>query len=122
MKTPTNDVVCKALFARAAGQGRGPLLFGAYIWSVDDYLRVDELPGGRGYADLAFVPRPGSKLPPLVVELKWDRPVDAAIGQIRARNYPAALAGLAGECVLVGITYREGTDEHGCTIERVALG
>ena len=94
----------------------------AYIWSVDDYLRVDELPGSRGHADVAFIPKPGSALPPLVVELKWDKPVDAAIGQIRARDYPAALSGLSGECVLVGITYREGTDEHECTIERVALG
>lgn len=94
----------------------------AYIWSVDDYLRVDELPGGRGHADVAFIPKPGSALPPLVVELKWDKPVDAAISQIRARDYPAALSGLSGECVLVGITYREGTDEHECTIERVALG
>ena len=94
----------------------------AYIWSVDDYLRVDELPGGRGYADLAFVPKPGSALPPMVVELKRDKCADAAIGQIRARDYPAALAGLGGECVLVGVTYRESTDEHECTIERVALG
>ena len=94
----------------------------AYIWSVDDYLRVDELPGGRGYADLAFVPKSGSKLPPLVVELKWDKDADAAIDQIRAHDYPAALAGLSGECVLVGITYREGTDEHECTIEHVELG
>ena len=94
----------------------------AYIWSVDDYLRVDELPGGRGYADLAFVPKSDSKLPPLVVELKWDKVADAAIDQIRAHDYPAALAGLSGECVLVGITYREGADEHECTIERVELG
>lgn len=93
----------------------------AFIWSVDDYLQVDELGGGRGYADLAFIPKPGSKLPPMVVELKWDKPVGAAIDQIRERNYPAALASLAGECVLVGITYREGTDEHECRIERIAL-
>ena len=93
----------------------------AYIWSVDDYLRVDELPGGRGYADLAFVPKPGSALPPLVVELKWDRPVESALEQVRERNYPSALSGLAGECVLVGVTYREGTDEHVCRLERVTL-
>ena len=93
----------------------------AYIWSVDDYLRVDELPGGRGYADLVFLPKPGSKLPPMVVELKRDGGPDAALGQIRRRNYPAALAGLGGECVLVGISYREGTDEHTCTIERIEL-
>lgn len=93
----------------------------AYIWSVDDYLRVDELPGGRGYADLAFVPKPGSKLPPMLVELKWDRGADAAIDQIHARSYPAAFAELSGECVLAGVTYREGTDEHECRIERVEL-
>lgn len=93
----------------------------AFIWSIDDYLRVDELAGGRGYADLAFVPRPGSSLPPMLVELKWNRSVDSALDQVRQRNYPAALAGLAGECVLVGITYREGTDAHECSIERVAL-
>jgi hypothetical protein len=94
----------------------------AYIWSVDDYLRVDELPGGRGHADLAFIPKTGSALPPLVVELKRDKVADAAIGQIRTRDYPAALAGLGGECVLVGITYREDTNEHECRIDRVELG
>lgn len=77
--------------------------------------------GGRGCADDAFVPKPGSKLPPMVVELKWDKGADAALDQIRRHNYPAALSGLGGECVLVGITYHEGTDEHGCRIERVAL-
>lgn len=93
----------------------------AYIWSVDDYLRVDELGGGRGYADVVYIPKPASPLPPLVVELKWDKPTDAALDQIYARNYPAALAGLVGECVLVGITYHEGSDEHECRIDRVRL-
>lgn len=93
----------------------------AFIWSVDDYLRVDELGGGHGYADLAFLPKPDSKLPPMVVELKWDRTADTAIEQIRHRTYPAALAGLSGECVLVGVTYREDSDEHECRIERVTL-
>lgn len=94
----------------------------AYIWSIDDYLRVDELPGGRGYADVVYIPKPSSSLPPMVVELKWDKPVDAALAQIRKRNYPEVLQGLTGECVLVGITYHEGSDEHECVIERVSLG
>lgn len=93
----------------------------AYIWSIDDYLRVDELPGGRGYADVAFIPKPGSPLPPLVVELKWNKPADSALSQIRTRNYPAALQGLAGECLLVGITYDDRTSDHFCEIERVKL-
>ncbi len=45
-------------------------------------------------------------------------------GQRRRRHRPDTHtrlpAGLCGECVLVGITYREGTDEHECTIERVS--
>ena len=93
----------------------------AYIWSVDDYLRVDELTGGRGYADVVYIPKPGSTLPPMVVELKWDKPVESALDQIRRRDYPAGLAGLGDECVLVGVTYHEGTDEHECCIERVEL-
>lgn len=93
----------------------------AFIWSIDDYLRVDELGGGRGYADVAFIPKPGSRLPPMVVELKWEEPVSTALNQIRKRNYPTALAALDGECVLVGITYHKGTDEHECRIERITL-
>ncbi len=93
----------------------------AYIWSVDDYLRVDELPGGRGFADLAFIPKPTSDLPPLIVELKWDQAATAAIEQIRERNYQAPLKGLTGECVLVGVTYRDRCDTHECRIERVRL-
>lgn len=93
----------------------------AYIWSVDDYLRIDELPGGRGYADLAFIPKPGSALPPMVVELKWNKPATAAIDQIRARDYPAALRGFSDACLLVGVTYDEETCAHSCEIERFTL-
>ena len=93
----------------------------AFIWSIDDYLRVDELPGGRGYADVVYIPRSGSPLPPMVVELKRDEPVDAAISQIHQRNYPEVLRGLTGECVLVGVTYHEGSTEHECRIERIRL-
>ena len=58
----------------------------------------------------------------MVVELKWDKPVESAIVQVEERNYPVALAGLTGECVLVGVTYHEGTDVHECEIRRVRLG
>ena len=93
----------------------------AFIWAIDDYLRIDELPGGRGFADLAFIPKPKSGKIPLIIELKWDKPVDAAIAQIRSRNYPAALGELQGECLLVGITYEPDTTKHTCTIERIQL-
>ena len=117
---------------RAHGSAAGPRYYNdkqalraavklAYIWAIDDYLRVDELPGGRGFADVVFIPKPGSALAPMVVELKWDKPADAAIEQVKARNYPAALLGLRGECLLVGITYDASTTGHACKIERIRL-
>ncbi|MBQ9068106.1 MAG: hypothetical protein IJ131_03455 [Eggerthellaceae bacterium] len=93
----------------------------AYLAGIDDYLRIDELPGGKGFADVVFVPKPGSALLPLVVELKWDQPAGAALDQIRARNYPAALANLEGDCVLAGITYNSETKEHSCVVERIQI-
>ena len=93
----------------------------ACIWSIDDYLRLDELPGERGCADVAFVPKPGSLLPPMLVQLKWNKPVESALEQAKRRNYPAALSGLLGECVLAGITYQEGSDRHERQIKQVDL-
>ena len=93
----------------------------AYLSAMDDYLRVDELPGGKGYADVVYVPKRGSALPAMVVELKWDRPANTALDQIRDRNYPAAFSGLSGECVLVGITYDPNTKVHSCAIDRMNL-
>ncbi len=38
---------------------------------------------------------------------------------IRARNYPAVLAGWGGDTLLVGVTYDANTKAHACTIERL---
>ncbi len=91
----------------------------AYLSAMEEYLRVEEMPGGRGFADVAYIPKKGSPMPLLLVELKWDRPVRAAIDQIRARNYPAALADWGGDVLLVGVTYDPRTKEHACRIERL---
>ncbi|MBQ9000731.1 MAG: hypothetical protein IJ087_02630, partial [Eggerthellaceae bacterium] len=64
----------------------------------------------------------GSALPPMLVELKWNKPVEAALAQARRREYPAALSGLGGEVVLVGVTYDGETCEHRCEIGRASLG
>ena len=42
----------------------------AYIAAVDQYLKVEELPSGRGIADVVYLPKRKSMLPALVVELK----------------------------------------------------
>ena len=56
--------------------------------------------------------------PALVVELKWDKSVKAALDQIKDRKYPESVACYAGELLLVGINYDEKTKKHECWIEK----
>ena len=91
----------------------------AFYTARDHYITISELPGGKGYADLVFIPKRGSAKPLLVVELKWDKPVHAAIDQILARNYPQAVADFGGRILLVGITYRVRGRHHICRIEEL---
>lgn len=89
----------------------------AYITCVDQYLRLEELPSGKGIADVVFVPKKRSPLPAMIIELKWDRSESAAIQQIKDNNYPSALKDYGGELLLVGINYSETTKKHTCRIE-----
>jgi hypothetical protein len=89
----------------------------AYIAATDHYATVEELPSGRGLADVVYLPRRGDPAPALVVELKWDRSPEAAIAQVRERDYPAALRDWGGPILLVGITYDRKSKRHVCRIE-----
>ena len=91
----------------------------AYIAAVDQYLKVEELPSGKGIADVVYLPKRKSMLPALVIELKWNKSSEGAIRQIKERNYPAILKDYGGEVVLVGISYEEKKKAHSCVIERV---
>lgn len=91
----------------------------AYITCVDQYLRIEELPSGKGIADVVFLPKKKSDLPALVVELEWNKGGDAAIKQIEDREYPHLLKDYCGEIVLVGINYDERKKNHECRIERI---
>lgn len=94
----------------------------AYIVCVDYYLKVEEIPTGKGIADVVFIPKRDTSLPAMIVELKWNESSESAIEQIRERNYPAVLTGYIGEIVLVGINYDEKTKNHSCKIERIEIG
>lgn len=91
----------------------------AYIVCIDRYMKVEELPSGKGLADVVYIPKIDTALPALVVELKWDETANAAINQIKKNNYPAILANHCGEIVLAGISYNSKTNEHTCKIERI---
>ena len=42
----------------------------AYIVCIDYYLKVEELPTGKGIADVVFIPKRDTVLPAMIVELK----------------------------------------------------
>ncbi|MDE7253392.1 MAG: ATP-binding protein [Acetatifactor sp.] len=91
----------------------------AYIAAIDQYLKVEELPSGKGIADVVYLPKRKSVLPALVIELKWNQSSEGAIQQVKERNYPAVLKDYGGEVVIVGINYDAKTKEHSCVIEKV---
>ncbi len=93
----------------------------AYYSARKDYKLIRELPAGKGYADIVFLPLPYTNKPAMVVELKYDRSVSAAIQQIKDRKYIQALEGYTGEILLVGVNYNKdnANKPHSCVIERV---
>ena len=66
-----------------------------------------------------FVPKTEylNEYPALVVELKWNKSADAAIQQIKDRNYPQSLLQYTGKILLVGINYDKKTKLHECVIQ-----
>ena len=90
----------------------------AYYYARNDYHIHREYMTGEGYADLVLIPRKNVSSPALIIELKYDKSTQAAISQIKARNYPQAVAGYTGDILLVGINYDKNTKQHECQIER----
>ena len=91
----------------------------ALISAVTYYHQpIREFPCGKGFADIVYLPLSNHpNRPVIVVELKWDKSADAAISQIKKKQYPESLKGYAGEILLVGIDYDKKTKEHSCQIE-----
>lgn len=92
----------------------------AYYSARKDYRLIRELPSGRGFADIVFLPLPASGKPALIMELKYNKSAETAIQQIRDRHYPHALNGYSGEILLVGVSYDKGKNSpHNCVIEKL---
>lgn len=89
-----------------------------YLSAIDDYVSIQELPTGKGYADIALIPRLGGSKSAVVVELKWNKTERSAIDQIKKRNYPDVLKRFTENILLVGISYDEKTKLHFCMIEK----
>lgn len=91
----------------------------AYYSAKKNYTIVREMPAGKGFADLVFVPDKNCSRPAMIVELKWDKTAETALDQIRRQNYAACLDRYMGEILLVGVNYDKESKEQVCRIERV---
>ncbi len=89
----------------------------AYYAAISFYNIHREMPAGKGFADMVFVPLRNSTRPAIVVELKYDKTVKAAIDQIKKKNYPECLKGVSNKILLVGINYDKAEGEHEVVIE-----
>ena len=82
------------------------------------YHVIREFPTGKGFADIVLLPKRGVNKPAIVVELKFNKDVKAAIDQIHDNQYPGRLKDFYGDLILVGISYDK-KKAHDCAIEIV---
>ena len=90
----------------------------AYYVAQKDYTLIRECPAGKGFADIAFIPRKNRDKPALIVELKWNRSAGGAIEQIKDKHYMGALETYMDNLLLVGICYDKQSKRHECMIEK----
>lgn len=93
----------------------------AYLSALQYYFKpVREMPAGRGFADLLFIPkREFPDLPAMILELKWDKSAESAIKQIKEKKYSSIFDSCQQDVLLVGINYDKKTKIHSCVIEHL---
>ncbi|MCD8149313.1 MAG: ATP-binding protein [Clostridiales bacterium] len=92
----------------------------AYYTARNYYEIIRELPAGKGFADLAFLPRRNTDKPALLIELKYEKTADSAIRQISEKRYDGELKKHFGNLLLVGINYEKNKNgkRHTCVIKK----
>ncbi|MCD8205271.1 MAG: PD-(D/E)XK nuclease domain-containing protein [Clostridia bacterium] len=87
----------------------------AYIAAQSEYGIESEAQAGKGYADLIFMPYTTGERLPMVVELKYNKTADEAIGQIEKRHYVKYFDKFSykGDILFVGINYDSGKGKDG---------
>ena len=89
----------------------------AYLAARNQYRVEREEKSGKGFADFIFHPRQ-KKLPGIILELKADDTPEAAIAQIKGKEYCEKLRKEKVEQILAfGISYDTNKKEHQCVIE-----
>ena len=59
----------------------------AYIVCEDRYTKIEELPSGRGIADVVYLPDQGERLPALQIELKDTERFNLIVFAIKAQHF-----------------------------------
>lgn len=88
-----------------------------YLYARKDYLIERESKSGKGYCDYLFLPKKYGK-PAIVLELKVNDTCEAAISQIKDKNYTEKAKQSASQVLLVGISYDKSSKRHRCIIEK----
>jgi len=90
----------------------------AYYTARNKYYVVQELPTGKGFADIALIPfEPGC--PAIIIELKVDGSAGMALSQIRDQKYDTIFHNYRGEVIFAGVNYNKATKLHQCRIDRL---
>lgn len=90
----------------------------AYLSARNQYRIEREEKSGKGYVDFIFYPR-RKNLPGIVIELKADNTPEAAIRQIKDKEYCEKLKKVGvKEILTVGISYDKNKKVHQCKIEK----
>ena len=92
----------------------------AYFYATAKYTIIKELPTGKGYADVAFIPYVPD-VPAIIVELKNNKSSETALNQIKDKKYDDLLQHYKGNMLFVGINYDEKSKKHECKIEHITL-
>ena len=94
----------------------------AYYSAREYYLSFREMPTGKGFADIVYIPRSSHPdKPAIVIELKWNHSEEGAIRQIKDKCYVDSLKDYHGNLLLVGVNYDLKTKKHQCIIEQYHL-
>lgn len=88
-----------------------------YLYARKDYYVEREAKSGKGYCDYLFLPKK-KNIPAIILELKVNDTCEAALRQIKDRDYAARAKEYAGGVLLVGIGYDKDKKKHSCIIER----
>lgn len=94
-------------------------LYVAYFSARAYYAKpIRELPSGRGFVDVVYLPLKNVDCPAMVIELKWNKSVEGAIRQIKEKNYTDWVESYTGDILLVAVSYNKKKDAHECIFEK----